>query len=205
MKMYQTSSDIWDYSKITISDTKQGYLQSKVDQIMKAINRFPPMSNEATTFLINDSITWIPDLKEPSRSTLLNVAFREGHNAIDRHPTYWKLHARLGVLYYEASKASENEDDITKYKRNAEKLFKDSMKLGPSRVDVSKMLITLYLNYDEYEKAAMIVEQYKNFLDSNHVELDSSYYQMNSVIEYGNCINNTKDYFVINKCIAEIE
>ena len=53
MKMYQTSSDIWDYSEITPSETKQGYLQSKVDQIMKAINRFPPMSNEATTFLIN--------------------------------------------------------------------------------------------------------------------------------------------------------
>ena len=67
------------------------------------------------------------------------------------------------------------------------------------------MLITLYLHYDEYEKAAMIVEQYKNFLDSIHVELDSSYYHMNSIIEYGNCRSNTKDYFVINKCIAEIK
>ena len=205
MKMYQTSSDIWDYSQITISDTKQGYLQSKVNRIMKAINRFPPMSNEATTFLINDSITWIPDLKEPSRSRLLNVAFVEGQNAIDRHPTYWKLHARLGVLYYEASLVSENEDDIIKYRRNAEKLFKDSIKLGPSRVDVYKMLINLYLFFNEYEKAGMIVEQYKNFLDSIHVELDSSYYQMNSIIEYGNCTSNTKDYFVINKCIAEIK
>ena len=56
IKMYQTSSDIWDYSQITISETKQeGYLQSKINQIMKAINRFPSMSNEATTFLINDS------------------------------------------------------------------------------------------------------------------------------------------------------
>ena len=95
MKMYQTSSDIWDYSEITVSETKQeGYLQSKIDQIMKAINRFPPMSNEATTFLINDSITLIPGLKEPSRSRLLNIAFVEGQNAIDRHPNYWKLHAR---------------------------------------------------------------------------------------------------------------
>ena len=206
IKMYQTSSDIWDYSQITISETKQeGYLQSKINQIMKAINRFPSMSNEATTFLINDSITWVPNLKEPSRSQLLNVAFVEGQNAIDRHPNYWKLHARLGVLYYEALKVSENEDDITKYKRNAEKLFKDSIKLGPSRVDVYKMLIVLYLYNDENEKAAMIVEKYKNFLDSIHIELDSSYYQMNSLIEYGNCISNTKDYFVINKCIAEIK
>ena len=157
------------------------------------------------TYLINDSITCVPNLKEPSRSQLLNVAFVEGQNAIDRHPNYWKLHARLGVLYFEASKVSENEDDIIKYKRNAEKLFKDSIKLGPSRVDIYKMLITLYLHYDEYEKAAMIVEKYKNFLDSIHVELDSSYYQMNSTIEYGNCISNTKDYFVINKCIAEIK
>ena len=205
MKMYQTSSDIWDYSEITRSETKQGYLQSKVDQIMKAINRFPPMSNEATTFLINDSITWVPGLKEPSRSQLLNVAFMEGQNAIDRHPNYWKLHARLGVLYFEASKVSENEDDIIKYRRNAEKLFKDSIKLGPSRVDVYKMLITLYLYYDEYEEAAMIAGKYKNFLDSIHVELDSSYYQMISIIEYGNCTSNTKDYFVINKCISEIK
>jgi len=206
MKMYQTSSDVWDYSEITISETKEeGYLQSKIIQIMKAINRFPPMSNEATTYLINDSITWVPDLKEPSKSQLLNVAFMEGQNAIDRHPNYWKLHARLGVLYFEASKVSENEDDITKYKRNAEKLFKDSIKLGPSRVDVYKMLITLYLYYDEYEKAEMTVEKYKNFLDSIHVELDSSYYQMNSIVEYGNCTSNTKDYFVINKCISEIK
>ena len=206
IKMYQTSSDIWDYSQITISETKQeGYLQSKINQIMKAINRFPPLSNEATTFLINDSITWVPNLKEPSRSQLLNVAFVEGQNAIDRHPNYWKLHARLGVLYYEALKVSENEDDITKYKRNAEKLFKDSIKLGPSRVDVYKMLIVLYLYNDEDEKAAMIVEKYKNFLDSIHIELDSSYYQMNSLIEYGNCMGNTKDYYVINKCIAEIK
>ena len=206
MKMYQTSSDIWDYSEITISETKQeGYLQSKIKQIMKAINRFPPMSNEATTFLINDSITWVPGLKEPSRSQLLNAAFMEGQNAIDRHPTYWKLHARLGVLYFEASKVSENEDDITKYKRNAEKLFKDSIKLGPSRDDVYKMLITLYLYYDEHEEAAMIAGKYKNFLDSIHVELDSSYYQMISIIEYGNCTSNTKDYFVINKCISEIK
>ena len=205
MKMYQTSSDIWDYSEITPSETKQGYLQSKVDQIMKAINRFPPMSNEATTFLINDSITLIPGLKEPSRSRLLNIAFVEGQNAIDRHPNYWKLHARLGVLYYEASLVSENEDDIIKYRRNAEKLFKDSIKLGPSRDAVYKMLINLYLVYDEYEKATMIVEQYKNFLDSIHVELDSSYYQMNSIIEYGNCTSNSKDYFIINKCISEIK
>ena len=133
MKMYQTSSDIWDYSEITVSETKQeGYFQSKIKQIMKAINRFPPMSNEATTYLLNESITWIPDQKEPTRSRLLNVALAEGQNAIDRHPNYWKLHARLGVLYFEASKVSENEDDITKYKRNAEKLFKDSIKLGPS-------------------------------------------------------------------------
>jgi len=206
IKMYQTSSDIWDYSQITISETKQeGYLQSKINQIMKAINRFPPMSNEATTFLINNSITWVPNLKEPSRSQLLNVAFVEGQNAINRHPNYWKLHARLGVLYYEALKVSENEDDITKYKRNAEKLFKDSIKLGPSRVHAYKMLIVLYLYNDEDEKAAMIVEKYKNFLDSIHIELDSSYYQMNSLIEYGNCMGNTKDYYVINKCIAEIK
>ena len=205
IKMYQTASDIWDYSQITISETKGGYLQSKINQIMKAINRFPSMSNEATTFLINDSITWVPNLKEPSRSQLLNVAFVEGQNAIDRHPNYWKLHARLGVLYFEASKVSENEDDIIKYKRNAEKLFKDSIKLGPSRVDVYKMLIVLYLYNDEDEKAAMIVEKYKNFLDSIHIELDSSYYQMNSLIEYDNCISNTKDYYVINKCIAEIK
>ena len=206
MKMYQTSSDVWDYSEITISETKEeGYLQSKIIQIMKAINRFPPMSNEATTYLINDSITWVPDLKEPSKSQLLNVAFIEGQNAIDRHPNYWKLHARLGVLYFEASKVSENEDDIIKYKRNAEKLFKDSIKLGPSRDDVYKMLITLYLYYDEYEEAAMIAGKYKNFLDSIHVELDSSYYQMISIIEYGNCTSNTKDYFVINKCISEIK
>ena len=206
MKMYQTSSDVWDYSEITISETKEeGYLQSKIIQIMKAINRFPPMSNEATTYLINDSITWVPDLKEPSKSQLLNVAFMEGQNAIDRHPNYWKLHARLGVLYFEASKVSENEDDIIKYKRNAEKLFKDSIKLGPSRDDVYKMLITLYLYYDEYEEAAMIAGKYKNFLDSIHVELDSSYYQMISIIEYGNCTSNTKDYFVINKCISEIK
>ena len=205
MKMYQTTSDIWNYSEITISDNKQGYLQSKVNHILKAINRFPPMSNEATTYLINDSITWVPNLKEPSRSQLLNVAFMEGQNAIDRHPTYWKSNARLGVLYYEASLASENEDDIIKYRRNAEKLFKDSIKVAPSRVDVYKMLITLYLYYDEYEKAAMVAEQYKNFLDSIHVELDSSYYHMNSIIEYGNCASNTKDYFVLNKCISEIK
>ncbi|MQG07065.1 MAG: O-antigen ligase family protein [SAR202 cluster bacterium] len=205
MKMYQTASDIWDYSEINLSETKQGYLQSKVDKIMKAINRFPPMSNEATTFLINDSITLIPGLKEPSRSRLLNIAFLEGQNTIERRPNYWKLHARLGVLYYEASLISENEDDIIKYRRNAEKLFKDSIKLGPSRVDVYRMLINLYMVNDEYEKAAVIVEQYKNFLDSIHVELDSSYYQMNSVIEYGNCTNNSKDYFIINKCISEIK
>ena len=51
----------------------------------------------------------------------------------------------------------------------------------------------------------MIEEQYKNFLDSNHVELDSSYYQMNSIIEYGNCTSNSKDYFIINKCISGIK
>ena len=163
------------------------------------------MSNEATTFLINDTITFMPELKEPSRNRLLNIAFAEGQNAIDRHPNYWKSHARLGVLYYEASLVSENEDDIIKYRRNAEKLFKDSIKLGPSRVDVYRMLINLYMVNDEYEKAAVIVEQYKNFLDSIHVELDSSYYQMNSVIGYGNCTNNSKDYFIINKCISEIK
>jgi len=206
VKMYQTTSDIYKYSQITSSETKQeGYIQSKVIQIIKAINRFPPMSNEATAFLINDSITLAPNLKEPSRSQLLNVAFVEGQNAIDRHPSYWKLHARLGVLYFEAAKLSENEDDIIKYRITAEKLFKDAIELGPSRVDIYKMIMSLYLYYDEYEKAALIVEKYKNFLDSIDVDLDSSYYQMNSIIEYENCISKTKDYFVIKNCIKEIE
>ena len=163
---------------------------------------FEPL-NPRTPALAHDMV--FPNLSVKVTMVLLNVAFMEGQNAIDRHPNYWKLHARLGVLYYEASLVSENEDDIIKYRRNAEKLFKDSIKLGPSRDDVYKMLITLYIYYDEYEEAAMIAGKYKNFLDSIHVELDSSYYQMNSIVEYGNCTSNTKDYFVINKCIVEIK
>ncbi len=206
LKMYQTASDVWNYSQIDSSETRENeYFQSKVIQILKAINRFPPMSNEATTFLLNDSILWVSSLKEPSRSQLLNVAFVEGQNAIDKHPNYWKLHARLGVLYYEALKISDNEDDITKYSINAEKLFKDSINLGPSRSDVYKMLMNLYLYNDEYEKAEMVVEKYKNYLNSINVELDSRYYQMNSIMEYENCTRNTKEYFVIKNCIQEIK
>ena len=209
MKMYQQASDIWNYAQINISEIKQegkeeGYVQSKVKQILKAINRFSPMSNQARTFLLNDSIGLIPKLKEPSKSQLLNIAFAEGYHAIDKNPNYWKLHARLGVLYFEAAKYSDNEENIVKYIINAEKLFKDSINLGPSRADVYKMLLNLYLFNDEFEKATMIVEQYKNFLNSINVELDSNYYQMNSILVYENCVNNTKDYLVINKCITEI-
>ena len=186
MKMYQQASDIWNYAQINISEIKQegkeeGYVQSKVKQILKAINRFSPMSNQARTFLLNDSIGLIPKLKEPSKSQLLNIAFAEGYHAIDKNPNYWKLHARLGVLYFEAAKYSDNEENIVKYIINAEKLFKDSINLGPSRADVYKMLLNLYLFNDEFEKATMIVEQYKNFLNSINVELDSNYYQMNQL------------------------
>ena len=206
MKMYQQASDIWDYSQINISESKEeGYVQSKVKQILKAINRFSPMSNQARTFLLNDSIALTPKLKEPSRSQLLNIAFAEGHHAIDKNPNYWKLHARLGVLYFEAAKYSDNEENIVKYIINAEKLFNDSINLGPSRADVYKMLLNLYLFNNDYEKATRIVEKYKNFLNSINVELDSNYYQMNSILVYENCVNNTKDYLVINKCIAEIK
>jgi hypothetical protein len=113
------------------------------------------------------------------------------------------LHARLGVLYYEALRISENEDDIIKYSINAEKLFKDSINLGPSRADVYKMLMNVYLYNDEYEKAEMVVEKYKNYLNSINVELDSRYYQMNSMMEYENCTRNSKEYFVIKNCIQE--
>tara|TARA_B100000959_G_C14993765_1_gene629200 strand:+ start:3290 stop:5455 length:2166 start_codon:yes stop_codon:yes gene_type:complete len=206
LKMYQTASDIWIYSQIDSSETRENeYFQSKVIQILKATNRFPPMSNAATTFLINDSILWVPSLKEPSRSQLLNVAFVEGQNAIDKHPNYWKLHARLGVLYYEALKISENEDDIIKYSINAEKLFKASINLGPSRAAVYKMLMNVYLYNDEYEKAEKVVEKYKNYLNSINIELDSRYYQMNSMMEYENCTRNTKEYLVIKNCIEEIK
>ena len=51
----------------------------------------------------------------------------------------------------------------------------------------------------------MIVEKYKNYLNSINVELDSRYYQMNSMMEYENCTRNTKEYFVIKNCIEEIK
>ena len=76
IKMYKAASDVWDYSQITYANSKdKGYIQSKVEQILVASNRYPPMSNEATTFIVNDAIKIAPQLKEPSRSQLLNVAF----------------------------------------------------------------------------------------------------------------------------------
>ena len=205
IKMYQTSSDIWDYSQITYEDSKdKGYIQSKVEQILVAINRYPPMSNEARTFLVNDAIKIAPQLKEPSRSQLLNVAFSEGHNAISKHPGYWKLHARLGILYFEAAQISEDTDQIEEYKQYAQQLFNNSINLGPSRYDLYKALFNLHMNFGEYDKAALVLQRYGNFLNSNNLVLDTNYYQMNAIIKYEYCTNNTQDYLVIMKCIEEI-
>ena len=205
IKMYQTSSDIWNYSQITYEDSKdKGYIQSKVEQILVAINRYPPMSNEARTFLVNDAIKIAPQLKEPSRSQLLNVAFTEGHNAISKHPGYWKLHARLGILYFEAAKISEDTDQIEEYKQYAQQLFNNSINLGPSRYDLYKALFNLHMNFGEYDKAALVLQRYENFLNSNNLVLDTNYYQMNAIIKYEYCTNNTQDYLVIMKCIEEI-
>ena len=205
IKMYQTSSDIWNYSQITYEDSKdKGYIQSKVEQILVAINRYPPMSNEARTFLVNDAIKIAPQLKEPSRSQLLNVAFSEGHNAISKHPGYWKLHARLGILYFEAAKISEDTDQIEEYKQYAQQLFNNSINLGPSRYDLYKALFNLHMNFGEYDKAALVLQRYENFLNSNNLVLDTNYYQMNAIIKYEYCTNNTQDYLVIMKCIEEI-
>jgi len=130
----------------------------------------------------------------------LNIDFK-----IDNEfKNYWAIYKWLDIIN-DIKTGNFNEDDIIKYRITAEKLFKDAIELGPSRVDVYKMIMSLYLYYDEYEKAALIVEKYKNFLDSIDVDLDSSYYQMNSIIEYENCISKTKDYFVIKNCIKEIE
>ena len=206
IKMYQTSSDIWDYSQITYEDSKdKGYIQSKVEQILVAINRYPPMSNEARTFLVNDAIKIAPQLKEPSRSQLLNVAFSEGHNAISKHPGYWKLHARLGILYFEAAQISEDTDQIEEYKQYAQQLFNNSINLGPSRYDIRKALFNLHIYFDEYDKADIVLQKYKNHLTSKNLDLDSHYFQMNAMINYENCTNNNKDYFVIKKCIEEIK
>ena len=206
IKMYQTTSDIWDYSQITYEDSKdKGYIQSKVEQILVASNRYPPMSNEARTFIVNDAIKLAPQLKEPSRSQLLNVAFNEGHHAIYKHPGYWKLHARLAILYFEAAKISEDNDQVEEYKKFSEELFNNSINLGPSRYDLYKALFNLHIYFDEDDKADIVLQKYKNHLTSNNLDLDSHYFQMNAMINYGNCTNNTKDYFVIKKCIEEIK
>ena len=65
--------------------------------------------------------------------------------------------------------------------------------------------MNLYLYNDEYEKAEMVVEKYKNYLNSINVELDSRYYQMNSMMEYENCQRNTKEYFVIKNYRVNID
>ena len=206
IKMYQTTSDIWNYSQITYSDSKdKGYIQSKVEQMLVAVNRYPPMSNEARTFIVNDAIRLAPDLNEPSRSQLLNVAFTEGHNAIHKHPTYWKLHARLAILYFEIAQISENNDQIEEYKKFAEQLFNNSIILGPSRYDLYKALFNLHMHFDEYDKADGVLQKYKNYLISMNLDLDSNYYHMNAMINYENCTNNLKDYLVIKKCIQEIK
>ena len=206
IKMYKAASDVWDYSQITYANSKdKGYIQSKVEQILVASNRYPPMSNEATTFIVNDAIKIAPQLKEPSRSQLLNVAFTEGHRAISKHPSYWKLHARLAILYYEAAKISEDNDQVEEYKKIAEQLFNNSINLGPSRYDIRKALFNLHIYFDEYDKADIVLQKYKNHLTSKNLDLDSHYFQMNAMINYENCTNNNKDYFVIKKCIEEIK
>ena len=206
IKMYKAASDVWDYSQITYANSKdKGYIQSKVEQILVASNRYPPMSNEATTFIVNDAIKIAPQLKEPSRSQLLNVAFTEGHRAISKHPSYWKLHARLAILYYEAAKISEDNDQVEEYKKISEQLFNNSINLGPSRYDIRKALFNLHIYFDEYDKADIVLQKYKNHLTSKNLDLDSHYFQMNAMINYENCTNNNKDYFVIKKCIEEIK
>ena len=206
IKMYKAASDVWDYSQITYANSKdKGYIQSKVEQILVASNRYPPMSNEARTFIVNDAIKLAPKLKEPSRSQLLNVAFNEGHHAIYKHPGYWKLHARLAILYFEAAKISEDNDQVEEYKKFSEELFNNSINLGPSRYDLYKALFNLHIYFDENDKADIVLQKYKNHLTSNNLDLDSHYFQMNAMINYGNCTNNTKDYFVIKKCIEEIK
>ena len=205
IKMYQTASNIWDYSQITRENSKdKGFIQSKIEQMLIAVNTYSPMSNEARTFIVNDAIRLAPQFKEPSRSQLLNVAFTEGHNAIYHHPGYWKLHARLAILYYEAAKLSEDNDQIEEYKKFAEELFHNSISLGPSRYDVYKAYLNMHINFNEYDKAKIVLQRYKNFLISNNLDLDTNYYQMNAIIKYEYCTNNTKDYLIIMKCIEEI-
>ena len=206
VKMYQSASNIWDYSQITHANSKdKGFIQSKVEQMLVAVNTYSPMANEARTFIVNDAIRLAPQFKEPSRSQLLNVAFTEGHNAIYNHPSYWKLHARLGILYYEAAKLSQDKDQVEEYKELAEELFDNALSLGPSRYAVYKALLSMHIHFDEHDKAELVLQRYKNFLISNNLDLDTNYYLMNAIIKYEYCSNNSKDYFVMKKCIEEIK
>ena len=63
----------------------------------------------------------------------------------------------------------------------------------------------MHIYFDEYDKADIVLQKYKNHLTSKNLDLDSHYFQMNAMINYENCTNNNKDYFVIKKCIEEIK
>ena len=63
----------------------------------------------------------------------------------------------------------------------------------------------MHIHFDEHDKAELVLQRYKNFLISNNLDLDTNYYLMNAIIKYEYCSNNSKDYFVMKKCIEEIK
>ena len=76
-----------------------------------------------------------------------------------------------------------------------------SIEIGPSRVDLYSALIGVFLWFDEIDNANLILEKYKDFLNSRNSELDHNYYDLKSIIDFRRCANSSDDYDIIKNCI----
>jgi hypothetical protein len=206
LKILRATSQIWDYGAFKIESNYKTpeeldtALSEKYILLENAMDIFPPLANDARVYIINDAVHSVSKLPDPIRTNFFEFATKHSISAVESQPEYWKTYARAGILYFERAKI-EQSDLKYEYKNKSVEYLNKSIEIGPSRIDLYRSLIVVFLWFDETDNAKLILEKYKDFLNSRNSELDHNYYVFKSTIDFHRCSNSSDDYDIIKNCI----
>ena len=210
VKIFRAANLIWDFGEYKITSDYQNIdeldndLAGKYNKLDQAIEIFPPMANVARAYIINDGVESVTKMPTPINEGFSDYALSVSLDAINDQPEYWKTYARTGILYYEKAKYTGSEAKREEYVIKSEEYLKKAIDIGPSRAHVHSTLLSLNLWFGNIDKAQMVLDKYKNFLNSRNSDLDHNYYIMKSILEFHACSDYSDDYNILSNCISKI-
>ena len=210
LKIMSETKHIWNYGESKISADYKNIeeldqkLSKKYMNLDKGIETFPPMANLARAYIINDGVQAVEKMPSPINQGFSDYALKAALDAIEQHPEYWKTYARTGILYFEKAKFVESKDLRIEFKDKSVEYLNKAIELGPSRAHVHTTLLSVHLWFNEVENATMVLNKYKDFLDTIASDLDPNYYFMKSLLEFHDCNNYSDDYNILSNCISNI-